>query len=554
MVQYGTDADGRRATAEERYTELSIKRDAYLREARACAELTIPRLIPPEGVDQGEELVTCAQSDGAKCVNGLATKITLGSVPPNIPIVRFETDEILEGDLDAQVDDPETKSQLDKVARESRKNLDRVSRETLKATAIYGHRSKIYEGTKHLVCGGSVLYWFLDDKKNYGKIRTIPLSRHAVLRDSLGFPLEIIIRDGLSAANLPPRLKAILNSTKTQEELLREASKVKTDAVTTTNYAIYTYACWDPEIEKYRFHQEFQSTVVDGSEALYTIDNFPLVALRFNSSDGEDYGRGHVEEHRGVLMAIEALAQAETAKAIAISEHRLLVGAGSTARARDIMNSPIGAPLDAEPGSIAPLEHGQSGGLADIRESKRGLQRELGIAFLDNMAVQRDAERVTAEEFRTLTLALDLTLGGLHAALAAEFLPQYARFLLRILKNDGRITAEQLKALDGEGIQPRLVTGLDALGRNYEAQQFFEAQKVISDLVTPAEYAKRVNVDALADKVNGYYGIETKGIYKTEAQLAAQAAAAQQAAENEAAVGPMIAGASQIAASQQRAA
>lgn len=527
----------KRSNAAERYQELISRRQPYLDEARACSELTVPSLLPPNDSTTAE-LATCAQDDGARNVEGLANSLVLSNVPPNQPIVRFETSETVEALMDSQAPDPETKAEMDKVAREVRKNLDRVARETLKVTAVKGHRAVFFDGKKHLVCAGNILYWALDDKKNYGQIRAIPLPRYVCLRDSLGRPIEIVIRDGLSAANLPPNLKEILNSQKTVGEILREQSMVKTDSAERMDLALFTYACWNPDKDKYEFHQCFAGVVVEGSEALYTDDDFPLLPMSFARGDGEDYGRGRVEGSRGVLMALEALSQGETATAIALSEFRLLVGAGSALRARDIMGTEPGSPLDAEPGSIEALSYGKAGDLAAIQASIAQKQRQLGIRFGDNMAVQRQAERVTAEEFKTLTLALERTLGGTSAGISSTFLPWYARVLLRILKNEQKIEVPDIEK-DGV-VQIRLITGLDALGRNFEAQQFIEAQKVLSDLATPQVYGERVHFDALADKINGYYGVETKGVYKTQDEVAQQADEERQAQEN-LAVAPEIA-------------
>jgi hypothetical protein len=553
VAEYGEQsAEGEKAyedsNAEERYLELTPQRQPYLDEARACSELTIPRLIQPEG-SNGSELATTAQDDGARCVNGLAANIVLTNLPPNQPVVRFETDEVLEGIMDSQSEDPETKAKLDKSAREARKYFDRIARETLKITAIKGHRAVFYEGSKHLVCGGNVLYWRLDDKANFGKIRAVPLARYVCLRDSLGFPLEIIVRDGLSAANLPPNLKEILYDRRSPGEILRDASLTNTDSPQISDLALYTYCCWKPEREKYEFHQCFKGVVVEGSKALYSVEDCPLLPMTFNLADGESYGRGHVEESRGVLMALEALAQAETATSIALSEFRLLIGGGSALRARDIMNTEPGSPLDAEPGSITALSYGKAGDLQSIRESMAMKQRLLGIKFGDYLAVQRNAERVTAEEWKTLTLALDRTLGGNSSGIASVQAPWYAHSLLLTLKHE----QPEIEIPDGrtDAIHVKLLTGFDALGRNFEFQQFIEGEQVIVSLIGEAEYAKRSNVDALADKIHGYQGIEAKGLMKTDEQMQQIAAQEQQRQENLAAVPQIISAYGQAATKGQ---
>lgn len=528
MSEYSEAEETERTTAAERYLELAAKRDRYLTRARECSKFTIPALIPENDDDMGEDEETPAQSDGAKCINSLSAKILLAMVPPNIPVFRLETNDVANVIMSSQ--DP----QLAQAAQEIRENLDRIPRAALLLTETYRHRPTIFEGIKHLIAGGNVLFWMMSDKAHLGEIRSVPLSRYVVLRDSLGFPLEIIIKDGLSAANLPPKLKEILHTKKSLEDILKEASTVKSDS-TTSDYSLYTYSCWDPATKKYNVHQEFMGEEVDGTKARYTSDDFPFVALRFSSSDGKDYGRGLVEEYLGVLMSLEAIAQAETALAIIMAEIRWMVGAASGIRARDLQNSPPGAHIDAEPDTIKALTADKYGDLAAMLNTKQALQRDLGLAFLVETAIQRSGERVTAEEIRTMMQLLDSTLGGLYSALSADFQAPYVRFQLRLLKKQQGIDIGKSGA-----VRPRIVTGLEALGQSSEAQQFFQSQKVLSDLVGPAVYGQRVHVDALAKKINGYFNVEAAGIYKTQEEVQQEQAANQQAETNKAAVGPIV--------------
>lgn len=525
-------------TYEARYRELEAKREPYLQRARECSILTIPGLLPEEDAAEGSDLKSPAQNNGAKGVNSLSAKILLALMPPNIPLFKLETNEVAQKILASQ--DPA----VEEMAREAKENMDRVPRAALLLTETFAHRPVVFEGIKQMVNGGNVLFWMMDAPKDrLGKMRAIPLNRYVVLRDSLGFPLEIIIRDGLNASMLPPKLQAILQSTKTEEELLKEASEKKSGG-TAPAYSIYTYACWDPGMRKYKFGQEFMGKIVEGSTALFRAEDCPLVPLRFSTSDCEDYGRGLVEEYFGILQSIEAISQAEAALAIIMSEVKFAVSPSSGIRARDLQNSTQGSYHDVEPGAVQAMSAEKYGDLAAMSRSKEGLQRDFDLAFLVNTAIQRSGERVTAEEIRTMMQLLDSTLGGLYSTLAADFQVPYVNYQLRLLKKTQGIDIGTSGA-----IRPRVVTGIEALGQSAEFMQFVEACKIISELVGPAAFAQYAQVSGIASRVFGYLNIEPAGLFKGKQEMQQEAAQAAQQDEN-LRVAPVIAGAAAKAIAQ----
>ena len=81
--------------AETRYTELSQDRAPYLDRARRCAELTIPYLIPPDDLAQGQELPSLYQRVGANGVTNLASKLLLTMLPPNEPCFRLRVNNLV---------------------------------------------------------------------------------------------------------------------------------------------------------------------------------------------------------------------------------------------------------------------------------------------------------------------------------------------------------------------------------------------------------------------------------------------------------------------------
>src|SRR6185312_8027055 len=99
---------------------------------------------------------------------------------------------------------------------------------------------------------------------------------------------------------------------------------------------------------------------------------------------------------------------------------------------------------------------------ATLDETKQRLDR----AFLNATSIQRQAERVTAEEIRLMAAELDKTLGGSYAILSTEFQRPVAVAQLHFGMKAGRIPQLPTKI-----VTPQIVTGLEGLSRMTDAQK-----------------------------------------------------------------------------------
>jgi hypothetical protein len=88
------------------------------------------------------------------------------------------------------------------------------------------------------------------------------------------------------------------------------------------------------------------------------------------------------------------------------------------------------------------------------------LETRLEFAFLLNTAIQRNAERVTAEEIRYMANELETALGGLYSTLGQELqLPLVTRVMFQMERK------RQLPVLPAGMVKPTIVTGVEAIGR-----------------------------------------------------------------------------------------
>ena len=256
-----------------KYTKYLTDRDNYLRRGREASLFTIPTLLPQEGFESSSEITTPFQSIGAEGVNNLSCKLHMSLRPPNAPFFRLV------------VDNSELEAMLAEKRSEAEKGLAKIERLVMQEIEVRGLRVPVAEALKQLIVTGNVLL-YLPPKE---QIRVFRLDRYVVKRDSMGNVLEIITKESLSPLSLPERAKDLIADPDTDTP--------------TKNHDLYTCIKWTGK--NWMVHQEINGGIVPGSEGSFPKNKCPYLALRFTSMDGEDYGRGYVEEYLGDLKSLE---------------------------------------------------------------------------------------------------------------------------------------------------------------------------------------------------------------------------------------------------------
>lgn len=132
--------------------------------------------------------------------------------------------------------------------------------------------------------------------------------------------------------------------------------------------------------------------------------------------DGESYGRSFVEEYLGDLQNLDAQSEAIRNYSAITSHIIYLVNPMGVTQVRRVAKAKSG---EFVPGRSEDIEALQTNKLNDMSVTKSyidGLEQRLNFIFLLNSAVQRNAERVTAEEIRYVAGELEDTLGELTAS------------------------------------------------------------------------------------------------------------------------------------------
>tara|TARA_R100000152_G_C6781045_1_gene214788 strand:- start:3627 stop:5201 length:1575 start_codon:yes stop_codon:yes gene_type:complete len=477
------------------YQTCEAQRDSFLRRARDASELTIPFLCPPDGHSEATHYKTPYQSIGARGVNNLSSKLLLALLPPNSPFFRLVIDKFaLKEEADSM--DANLKTELERGLAE----IERAVQSEIETSAI---RVGVFEALKQLLIAGNVLL-YVPDK---GGLRVFNLDRYVVKRDPMGNVQSIIVRESLSPSTLPQSVKAVLQ---TQEETTHDRKSVE----------VYTAIYRDDK--KWVVRQEVAGEEVPEAGGTYALDKNPWIPLRYSRIENEDYGRGFIEEYMGDLQSLEGLTRAIVEASAAAAKVLFLVNPNGTTRPRILANSPNGAIVQGNSQDVTVLQMEKFADLRVAQETIGQIKERLGFAFLMNTAIQRQGERVTAEEIRFMAQELEDVLGGVYSILSQEFqLPLVNRLMDRMSKS-GR-----LPKLPKKIVKTTIVTGLEALGRGHDLNKLDSFVAGASQLLGP-EFSTYVNISDYLKRRATSLGIDTEGLIKTEEDIQQEQQEAQQ--------------------------
>ena len=472
------------STAKERYDHLTSDRSQFLSEAEEATKLTLPYLIRGhEDQSKGmKQLKTPWQSVGAKGVVALASKLSLSLVPPQTSFFKLQVDESQLGEIP-----PEVKSELDL-------SFSKIERTILDAIAASDDRVVIHQALQHLVVGGNALIFM-------GKagLKLFPLNRYVIERDGNGNVIEIVTRERIN--------KKLIYKYLPKEE---EMPLVTSDEPEDEECDIYTHC--KRENNRYVWHQEVKGQVIEESRSKAPVDSTPWIPLRFNTVDGEAYGRGRVGQFIGDLKSLEALSQALVEGSAAAAKVVFVVSPSSTTKPQTLATAGNGAIVQGRPDDIGVIQVGKTADFQTAYQLMQQLERRLNEAFL--ILSVRDSERTTAQEVQMTQMELEQQLGGLFGLLTVEFLVPYLNRKLSVFQKTGEIPR-----IPKGMVKPIIVAGINSLGRGQDVQALGQFLQTIAQTMGPDAITQYINPDELIKRLAAAQGIDVLNLVKSMQEL-----------------------------------
>ena len=142
----------------------------------------------------------------------------------------------------------------------------------------------------------------------------------------------------------------------------------------------------------------------------------------------------------------------------------------------------------------------------------QSLERRISDAFL--VLNIRQSERTTAEEVRLTQMELEQQLGGLFSLLTVEFLIPYLDRTLLVLQR-----SNEIPKLPKDLVRPKIVAGVNALGRGQDREALTTFIQTISQTLGPEALMKYVNPSEAIKRLAAAQGIDVLQLIKTQEEL-----------------------------------
>ena len=484
--------------ARERYSQLESGRSQFLDVAVEASELTLPYLISHDDNYKGKRtLLQPFQSVGAKAVVTLSAKLMLAMLPPQTAFFKLQ----IRDDKIGEEIEPEIRSELDL-------SFSKIERNIMEYIAASSDRVVVHQALKHLIVSGNALIFMSKDG-----LKHYPLNRFVVNRDGNGNVLEIVTKEMIDRKVLG------LERQVPSKEPNGDYSSDEDDA------EVYTYVRLDEGSGRWLWHQEVDGQILPGSRSTAPKNASPWLVLRFNTVDGEDYGRGRVEEFIGDLRSLNGLAQALVEGASVASKVIFLVSPSATTKPGTLAKAGNGAIIQGRPEDVGVVQVGKTADFATAANLSTQIEKRILEAFL--VMNVRQAERVTAEEVRLTQLELEQSLGGLFSLLTVEFLIPYLNRILLVLQR-----GNQIPRIPKDLVRPKIVAGVNALGRGQDQQALTQFIGTIAQTLGPEALQKFIDPTEAIKRLAAAQGIDVLNLVKSpetmEAEMQQQQAMATQ--------------------------
>lgn len=474
------------------YERMTEERQSYLDRARDCAGVTIPRVFPKEGHNYSESFITPFNSVGAKGVNNLASAMLLSLLPPQgNPFFRLVPSPAFMQGIPEEI--------RDTVKQELEQKFMDFERIVMREIELSNYRPAAFEAIKHLLIGGNVMVHVQEDNT----LRHISLENYVVKRDASGHLLKAIIKERVHLSALPQDLVEAIEDL---DEQVDQDGEV--DLYTKIEVA---------EEGEYRVVQSALNHELSQTESFYERDYCPFIPLRLYHVAAESYGRGLVEEYYGDMVSLEGLTKALVEFSAAASRVLFLVSPNGTTDQRDLAQAPNGSIITGNASDVSVLQMQKFADFRITAETSERIQQRMNHVFLLTTDMIRQAERVTAEEVRLTQQQIEKQHGAAYSMLAVTFQLPLVRILLKQMASQ-----DKLPDLPDESIDPMIITGVDAMGRNADLMRLDSFVSGIGQLLGPQVIAERVNTGEYLRRRANSLGIDHINLIATDEEIRAQ--------------------------------
>ena len=495
------------------YESMKQDRQPYLEKAKLAAKYTIPSLITDETqkYNNVKQIESPNQSVGADGINNLSSKVILTMLPPNQTFFKFSMD-----DLVIKEQASLTGMATSEYQTELNKGLSRVEKMLLDYQEELADRVCAGEAIKHLYVAGNV---FLVHEPKQG-LKYYPLDRFCVKRDYCGNVIKAITEERVNLYSLPDEVQELVLM-----KVLERKAKEKDINKHLEEEELTLYTVFRRTQKHWEVYQECEGIEIPTSRGKYPIEICPFIALRYVRIDGESYGRGLIEEYIGDISYLDTLSLAIKQASLAGSKLVMLVNPNGLTKIKHLSEAKNGGFALGRVEDVQPLQANKYYDLQVAQSEADKIEKRLNRIFVMKAAIQRDAERVTAEEIRQMAQDLEEALGNHYSIMCKDFQRAYVKITFFHLKKEKKNALPDL--IRDKNVKLTVTTGLEALGRSSDLNKLVTFLDIMAK-IAPVIQQLGGKVEKVANDVAASLNLNIEGMFYSEEEKQEQAKAIQQ--------------------------
>lgn len=467
-----------------------FRHPAVIKRAETYARYTIPSLmVDPLLATTDQNVIYDFQSVGAVLVNQLAAKLTGLLFPATQPFFKNVLSKELKQSTVAQ----------GRSVEELQGALAQIEIEASQIPFIKANYAKLTRAIKlAVITGNALVYWDTATRE----FRVWTLHSFVVKRDGNGHWRTVVLKQRFRFDELPIEVQNDARS--------KNPDKYKDDA----QVDFFTLVQKEPGAVNPRVtvKHELDGKWV-GPHASYPEHLCPWIVPTWNLADGEDYGRGMVEDHTGDFAKLSLLSEQLGIYELESLQVLNLVNEAGGAVLDDVKNADNGEYVAGKADAISAYERGDYQKIAAINNSLAPVISRLSTAFM-YAANTRDAERVTAEEIRQQAKEVESALGGVYSILAESMQTPLAYLMMQ------EVSPRLLPGLISRALRPQILTGIQALNRSVEIQNLIQAITAAQAIVPVTQQLDpRISAQKVMDLLYRNYSVNTSNVFKDESEM-----------------------------------
>ena len=471
--------------AEKLYAEYEQDRSRFIDEAKQCAALTIPSLMP-DNKTEFTELERPYTNLGTKGVKNLAGKLMMALFPPNVPFFSFNlTQETIDG------------VQGDQDAIDEFKDLLLGTEQLVKKEMLNKNRDVLEEAVQHILVCGNVLLQYTGEK-----LKLYTLDEYCVLRDAEGEVVDIVIKETFLLRALPDELRA-----KIVEIIVSEGNDPTKDDI---EVEIYTHS--KRKDGRFYLYQQYKSFMLGEKPIIYEPEENIFLPLRYTHVSKESYGHSHVSHIIDDLSTLNNYCKALRRYAAAAAKLIYLVDPTGLTDVDEVSNAEGGRAVNGREKDISLLKLDKHADFSIILSRSQSLEESLSNDFLLHKV--RNAERVTAFEVRMKAAELQQALGGFYSVIAKDLQAKLVNIVYQSLKREKKVPELYLD----KSVTLDIDSGIDGLGRNEELQKIDVFLGSLQQNLGP-DILATINKSELIRRYAHALNLDIKGLLKSEEEV-----------------------------------